>query len=181
MGNPLQAGGVQEVLHDRDVEIDGALLEHHAELGEGAARVLSHLRAEDADAAGTIAVQPGDQVEQRGLAGAVLAEQHGEAAGRDHEAHAIQRLALAETVRQALDLKGRHGRARLSRSIAHGRTPGTSRIASVALLRPNARPVEGAPGARTGGWYCNRGSARGSGQMTRSGPPESGDAPSRRL
>ena len=101
----LQPRGVEQVLHDREIEVDGALLEHHAERGERLRGPPAHVGAEDPDAAAAVAVEPGDQVEQRGLAGAVLAEQHGEAAGRDRERDLVQHLARAEAVAQASDLE----------------------------------------------------------------------------
>ena len=104
--DPLQPGGIEQVLHDRQFEIDGALLEHHPEPAQRLRGPVADLDAEDPDGAGAVVVEPGDQAEQRGLAGAVLAEQHREAAGRDLETDVVQGATLAEAVAQALDFEG---------------------------------------------------------------------------
>ncbi len=82
----MQRGVIEQVLRHREVEIERARLEHHAEQPQRLARACADVMAEDADAPGLDAEQPGDQREQRALAGAVEAKQRGETRRRDGEA-----------------------------------------------------------------------------------------------
>ena len=47
---------IEHVLAHAEVEIEGRLLEHHADPGQGGTRILGHVEAEDRDPA-----QPGDE------------------------------------------------------------------------------------------------------------------------
>ena len=62
--------------------------------------------AEDPDRTHLRRIEPGHQGEQRGLAGAVLAEQHHELPGRDRDVHGIEDRLAADLVRQALNRQG---------------------------------------------------------------------------
>ena len=79
----VQGGVIEQVLRHREIEIERARLEHHAEQPQRFARRTADVVAENADAPGLDAEQPRDQREQRALAGAVEAEQRREACRRD--------------------------------------------------------------------------------------------------
>ena len=76
------SGVVGEVLAHRQVGVERAGLEHDAELGERQRRRAVEIVPEDADAPLRLRVEPGDEREQGGLAGAVGPEQRHEAALR---------------------------------------------------------------------------------------------------
>ncbi len=65
---------------DRELEIEGRLLEHDAELRQRRHRIARHVVAHDLDAPGIGDEKAGEQLEQRGLAGAVGTEQRNELA-----------------------------------------------------------------------------------------------------
>ena len=86
----VQAGVEQEIGGDRKLEIERRLLKDDTELRQRRHRIARHVVAHDVDAAGIGSEQAGKQLEQRGLAGAVWAEQGDEFSGLGHEAHAIE-------------------------------------------------------------------------------------------
>src|SRR5690606_12549978 len=93
-------------------------------------RLAVEVVAEDPDRAFLTAVEAGRQGEQRGLAGTVLAEQHGELAGPQGQRYRLERPACAEAVPESADLQ-RSGRVCAARLLgdagrrAHGmRFPG---------------------------------------------------------
>jgi len=65
----------QEVGSHRELEVEGGLLEYDAEPRQRRHRIARHVVTHDLDAAGIRHEQAGEQLEQRGLAGAVGAEQ----------------------------------------------------------------------------------------------------------
>jgi hypothetical protein len=81
----VQGGVIGEVLHDRQVEIQGARLEHDADKAQRFARSMDNVVLEHRDAASLRAVEPRDEGEQRAFAGAVKPQQHGEAGGLNGE------------------------------------------------------------------------------------------------
>ena len=89
-GDAVQGGVIEQVLRHREVEIERARLEHHAQQPQRFARRTADVVAEDADAPGLNAEQPRDQREQRALAGAVEAEQRRETGRRNREADVDQ-------------------------------------------------------------------------------------------
>ncbi|OWK40120.1 hypothetical protein PSOLE_37780 [Pseudomonas oleovorans subsp. oleovorans] len=105
----MQRGMIGEVLLHREVEIQRALLEHHAELTQRLAWLLAQAVAEDADIALLQVVQAGEQGDQRGLAGAVGAEQGTEAAWRQIEGQVVERLAGTIGETDAAHLQRIHG------------------------------------------------------------------------
>ncbi len=123
----VQGALVEHVLLDREVGIERAALEHDAELGERRAAVARNVMAEDADRARPAGVEMGDDREQRALACAVEAEQHGEGRGLDREAYVIERLARAIGVRDAFDRKRRRKARRdgEGRALVHWRVIAT--------------------------------------------------------
>src|SRR6185312_10799203 len=86
-----------------EIEVERRLLEHGADAGQRLRRLLLDLEAEDADRAAAVIVEPRDQREQRGLAGAVQPEQRHALAALDGERHLVQHLAAGESVAYAGD------------------------------------------------------------------------------
>src|ERR1700727_3323091 len=80
--DPVQSSVVEQVLHDREIEIERAGLKHHAHEPQGFARRLADVMAEYPDAARLDSEQPGHQREQSAFPGAVEDEQGGKARGR---------------------------------------------------------------------------------------------------
>ena len=111
----VQCSVIQQVLHDRQVEIERARLEHHAQQTQCPARLARHTMTEHVDRSVSRVVEPRDQGEQRGLSGAVQTEQRGEARLRHGQADVLQRLARSVGVADVADIKRRHGRCRLRR------------------------------------------------------------------
>jgi len=110
---------VGEVLVHRQVEIHGARLENDAETPQRLAGVPADIVAEHADTPGARVVEPGDEGEQRGLAGPVQAKQHGETALRHGERHGVERAPRPVSVTDSLDRQGRSlGRRALA--LRHG-------------------------------------------------------------
>ena len=118
----VQRGVIEQVLHDRQVEIERARLEHHAQQAQCPARLARHTMTEHVDRSVSRVVEPRDQGEQRGLAGAVQTEQRGEARLRHGQADVLQRLARSVGVADVADVERRHGRCRRpARCAASGR------------------------------------------------------------
>jgi hypothetical protein len=67
-----------------------------AELGDGVRRLAGHVAARELDPAGRRLVDPGEHVEERGLARAVRADQADDRAGRDREVDVVDRDQPAE-------------------------------------------------------------------------------------
>ena len=103
----VQAGMEHQVGGDRQLEIEGRLLEHDAELGQCRHRIARHVVAHDLDAAGVGDEQAGEQLEQRRLAGAVRAEQRDELARLYLEADAIERPHRTVALGDVVDEQGR--------------------------------------------------------------------------
>ncbi|MNN55475.1 hypothetical protein D3C81_1703520 [compost metagenome] len=105
----MQRGVVAQVLLHAQVKVEGALLEHHAQLAQGRACGVAQRAAAHADVAMLQVVQPGEQGDQGRLAGAVGAQQGGETPGRQAEADLPERLALAVGKAHVTDFEGIHG------------------------------------------------------------------------
>ncbi|MNF89624.1 hypothetical protein D3C84_721560 [compost metagenome] len=108
-GQAVQGGVVAQVLFDAEVQVQGALLEHHAEAGEGGARLAAQAVAADADLALLQVIEAGEQGDQGRLAGTVGAEQGGEAARRQAEAHLLQGVTRSIGEAHAGQFQGTHG------------------------------------------------------------------------
>src|SRR5208283_4242490 len=80
MREAVQGSMIIEVLLDREIEIEGRLLEHDAHSSEAFRGPLADVHAEDADHSLALDIEPGGKREERRLSGAVQAEQHGEIA-----------------------------------------------------------------------------------------------------
>src|SRR5262249_14574668 len=76
---------IEQILFQREIEIERARLEHDAEQPQRLARCAADVVSENADASALDSEQAGDEGEQRTLAGAVEAEQRREARRRDRE------------------------------------------------------------------------------------------------
>jgi hypothetical protein len=97
-----------DVLFDRQVRQDVERLEHESELAsprQRAAGVVERgkVRAVDFDAPRVRAVQPGDQVEQRGLPRARLADDRDVLARSDPERQLVENRARPEPLREGVD------------------------------------------------------------------------------
>ena len=77
----MQAGMKQKVGGDGELEVERGLLEDDTEPRQRRYRVARHVMAHHLDAAGIRREQAGEQLEQRGLAGAVGTEQRDEFSG----------------------------------------------------------------------------------------------------
>src|SRR6476646_3667293 len=111
---------VAQILLHRKIEVEGRLLEHDAERLERPASQLRGRTANDLDASGRSVEKPGDQREQRGLAGAVRAEQRRHPAGKYLEADIIEGLLRSVVVRDVLDGPNRGAVVALWRFLLHG-------------------------------------------------------------
>jgi hypothetical protein len=94
---------IDQVLHHGEIEIERARLEHHANQAERVARGSCHIVSQDADLPSLGAVEARDQGKQRGLAGAVEAQENRESRRRNGEGHVGQRLARSVGIADALD------------------------------------------------------------------------------
>ena len=79
----MQRRVIKQVLHEAQFEIERARLEDDAETAQRLARRLGDIIAHDLDGAGSRRVEPGREREERALARAVEAKQHGEGAALD--------------------------------------------------------------------------------------------------
>src|SRR5665809_66907 len=92
---PAQAperGEIAQILLDRKIEVERRLPEYDAKGPERAGAPFGCRLAADLDAALGRIEQPGDQREERGLAGAVGPEQVRDLAGIDLETHIVEGL-----------------------------------------------------------------------------------------
>src|SRR5437868_11663961 len=89
---------IGQVLRDREVKIEGARLEDHAEPPQRLTGCLGDVMAEHLDPALARIIEPGQEGEERRLTGAIEPEQHREAAGRDLEGDSIERPPSAVSV-----------------------------------------------------------------------------------
>ncbi len=103
----VQAGMEQEIAGHRQFEIERRLLKDDAEQAQGRHRIAAHVVAHDLDAAGIGDEQPGKELEEGGLAGAVRAEQGDELAGRRPEADAVDRANRAVGLDDAVEQQRR--------------------------------------------------------------------------
>ena len=87
----------------RDIDVERRLLEHDAKPGQRRHRVAADIVAVNVDGAAIGDEQAAQQLEQRGFAGAVLAEQRHEFAGRHLQADMVERRHVAEALDDILD------------------------------------------------------------------------------
>ena len=87
------------LLRDRHVRIERVVLEHHGDVAVARAHVVDDLAA-DLDLAVVGVLEAGDGAQQRALAAAGRADQHGELAVGDVEVDAAHRMHGAEALVQ---------------------------------------------------------------------------------
>jgi hypothetical protein len=102
-----QAQREAHVVGHAHVRVQRVALEHHRQvaLGRGQARDVA---AVEMDAAGGERLEARDQPQQRRLAAARRADEHGELAARDRQVDALDRLDVAELLLDALELEKGH-------------------------------------------------------------------------
>src|SRR5690606_190665 len=93
---PVQRRVVAEILPQRQVAVERLALEDDPEPRQRLPRQATRIEARHLDPARGAVVEPGDEREERRLAGAVDAEQRRERTALDREAHVAQRLETAE-------------------------------------------------------------------------------------
>ena len=91
---PLQGAEVTQVLPRRQIQVQGRLLEHHADVRQGAGTIVAEIAPENANAALATQEQARDQREQRRLAGAVDAR-----AARRRRRHSTRSDTASSTLR----------------------------------------------------------------------------------
>src|SRR5260370_23132636 len=94
---------VEQVLVDREVEIQGRLLEHDSHLSQALQHPLADIHPKNADRALALSIEPGGEREERRLPGAVQPEEHGKITGCDRERDVLQYPPRAEPVPEPLD------------------------------------------------------------------------------
>ncbi len=119
--DPVQGGVIQQVVDDRQIEVERARLEHHAQAAQRFARLARDAMTQHVDRSLLRVVKPCDEREQRGLAGAIQAQQRSEARLRHGEADILQRLVRTVGMAHAAHFKRRE---RWRRRIGHGRRSG---------------------------------------------------------
>ena len=60
----MQGGVITQILFDTEIEVEGALLEHHAQLPQGRAGGVAQRTAADANVTLLQIIQPGQQRDQ---------------------------------------------------------------------------------------------------------------------
>ena len=96
-----------EVFVKRETVIEARFLEHNAEMSPPVERMLDQIDAADAGGAAVGPQNRAQNVQQRGLAGAVGAEQREQLVRPHLEAHVVERERTAVTFRYAVDLDRR--------------------------------------------------------------------------
>src|SRR4051812_33752988 len=99
----VQGGVILQVLRDREIEVEGTRLEHHAHSTQRLAGITPDVITEHGDLSVLYAEQPGDEGEQRALAGAVEPEQRRKTCRRHGETDIVQCFASAIGMADALD------------------------------------------------------------------------------
>src|SRR5262249_37526710 len=112
---------------ERDDLVGAAEAEVHPPVG----REAGHRPLEQRDAAGVGRQVSGDEVEERGLAGAVGADNEAPLSRRDLERHAVDGGQATERFLQVLDLKRRHSLC----------TPGTTPSGMNTTMTTNTMPI----------------------------------------
>lgn len=102
----MQGRVVHEILRDREIEIESARLEHHAEHAQSFPRIAPNVVTEDANVPRLDIKQSRDEREKGAFAGAVKPKQRCEGCRCDREAHIFERLAATIEMAHAFDRKG---------------------------------------------------------------------------
>ncbi len=97
----------REIVKDAQVRIERVLLEHERHVAQRR-RLVRCIAVADHDRAGIGLFEPGDQPQQRRLAGAGRSQQHDELAVRNGDAQVLDRLDGAEAFGDAVDKNFSH-------------------------------------------------------------------------
>src|ERR1700761_4097512 len=81
----MQGRVVEQIVHDREVEVERSCLENHTETAERFTRLMSNAMAKDLDRTSLRVEQTRDQRDQRCLAGPIQAKQCHEARLRNEQ------------------------------------------------------------------------------------------------
>jgi hypothetical protein len=107
VGHPRQREREAHVLAHGHVRVQRIALEHHRHVAFLGQQVVDDATV-DADHPGADVLQPGEHAQQRGLAAARGADQHGERTVRDLDADLVQHRHRAELLAHPLDADGCH-------------------------------------------------------------------------
>ena len=130
----------------RELGVEAELLVHRGDAGRLRLvwAVEGHVLAIHAERAAVRPMHPGDDLDERGLAGAVLADQRVDLAGIGGEVDVLQRLHAGERLRDALELEQRcHAAVAHSSRCVRSRPPwgpGARRLPCLRTL-PNVGPA----------------------------------------
>jgi hypothetical protein len=108
MSKAVQGAVVEQVLLDREVEIEGRLLEHDPHLPQALQHLLADVHAEDADCSLGLSIEAGCEREQRGFPSAIQPKQYRKVPRRDRKRNVFQHPARPKTVSEPFDDQGRH-------------------------------------------------------------------------
>jgi hypothetical protein len=97
----------RHVLAHRHVRVERVVLEHHRDVALFGRQIVDNAVA-DADFTGVDLLEPGDHAQQRALAAARGADEHGERAVADVDVDAVQDRHLAEVLLHCLDRDAGH-------------------------------------------------------------------------
>src|SRR5205807_404 len=92
---------------DRKLRVEGCVLSHEADPVEQQEQLFQRRPPKDPDLAGSRPEQPGRQVEERCLAGAVGTDQPGDLSGRDSNRAVVQRPTSTKSLAQSGGFDGR--------------------------------------------------------------------------
>src|SRR4029077_6024870 len=139
------AGALMPVAPDHDVlerghaKEDLQVLERprQAPTRELLRRERAHILSSEPHASLLRKVEAGDDVEQRRLAGAVRTDDGEYEAGRDRQAHIIDRMHPAEGDRQVFGREDGHARLAASALVSVGTMPARRKIMTAMTMRPS--------------------------------------------
>ena len=140
----VEVGAEAQVVGDREPGVRRGVLGDEADLGQ-LGRVGGRAAAAHLDRPGGRRQEPDRQAEQRGLAGAVRADQAGDPAGRDLEGAVPQRPAAAVPLAEAA---GRHGR-RSRDLLGHGAKGAHEERLDALVVEPGRPRLARASGRRS--------------------------------
>ena len=125
----------RHVVAHRHVRVQRVVLEHHRDVALFRLHVVDDLAA-DADLAAADVLQPGDHAQQRALAAARRAHQHGERAIGDLDVHAVQHLDIAEALFRGNDIDTGHAADEFEKHAASMRATGVHPTRPCARCHP---------------------------------------------
>src|SRR6185295_8558454 len=99
----VQRRVIFQILHQRQIDIECAALEHDAKTLQRLRWPAADVEAADGDLSADVVVEARDKREQRRLARAVEAEQHDECTLIDRQRHVVEDLRVAEAMADTTD------------------------------------------------------------------------------